>query len=145
LTGINESIEDDSGAGSLRALGMSVTEYDRAAITKLPGYFTAQFYLSHPAAVTDTMNQLMEEELRGSVFVSGRHGDATGGRRRGAAARISVSPMTASCPATRWGSSGFRRASSLPRALRGRSAWPRDFPDNSFAGDAAVEVGDRIL
>lgn len=75
LVGVKESVQDDSGADTLRRLGMTVREYERAALSKLPGFPTAEFYLSNPAAVTDAMTQVMEEALRGSVFVSGRHGE----------------------------------------------------------------------
>lgn len=65
---------DDSGAASLRALGMSVTEYARGDVTGIPGHPRAEFFLS-PIASTDASTRLMEEQLKGSMFVSGRNGE----------------------------------------------------------------------
>jgi hypothetical protein len=75
LSGVVETLADDSGADSLRALRMDVREYDRAAFSKLAGFPIAEFFISSPTAVTDAMSQLMDEVLRGSLFVSGRHGE----------------------------------------------------------------------
>ena len=74
LFGITEEIGDDSGTDSLRALGMSVREFDRSDLVKLPGHPRTEFFIS-PAAITDAMARLMEDTLRGSLFVSGRHGE----------------------------------------------------------------------
>ena len=65
---------DDSGADSLRALGMSATEYDRRAFPALPGTPRAEFYTS-PASSTDAGTRVMEDSIRGAVLVSGRHGE----------------------------------------------------------------------
>lgn len=64
---------DDSGAASLRALGMTVTEYGREDVTSIAGHPRAEFYVS-PIASTDATTRIMEEQLGGSIFVSGRNG-----------------------------------------------------------------------
>jgi hypothetical protein len=75
LTGVTVHLDDDSGAEALRALGMSVREYERGALADIPGFATAEFYLNSAVAVTDAMTQLMEDTLRGSLYVSRRHGE----------------------------------------------------------------------
>jgi hypothetical protein len=75
LVGVTERIDDDSGAETLRRLGMRVTEFDRAGLLRVPGHPRAEFYWSSPAAITDATNRVMEDVLRGSVLVSGRHGE----------------------------------------------------------------------
>jgi len=75
LVGVTERIDEDSGADTLRALGMRVAEFDRGALARLPGHPRAEFFISSPAAITDAAARLMEDTLRGSVFVSGRHGE----------------------------------------------------------------------
>lgn len=75
LVGVTERIDDDSGADTLRALGMRVAKFDRRALATLPGHSRAEFFISSPAAITDATARLMEDVLRGSVFVSGRHGE----------------------------------------------------------------------
>ena len=82
LIGVTEELGDDSGAETLRALGMQVTEFDRGALPGLPGHPRAEFYISSPAAITDATARLMEGTLRGSVFVSGRHGERYWGPTR---------------------------------------------------------------
>jgi hypothetical protein len=67
-------VYDDSGASTLGALGMSVTEYDRSDFAKLPGHPRAEFYPS-PASSTDAGTRVMEASVRGRVLVSGRHGE----------------------------------------------------------------------
>jgi hypothetical protein len=74
LIGSEGTFADDSGADSLRALGMNVTVYDRIGLSKLPGHPRAEFYTS-PASTTDASTRLMEDSVRGSLFVSGRHGE----------------------------------------------------------------------
>lgn len=74
LFGCMETFDDDCGAESLRALGMRVTEYERADLVKLPGHPRAEFYIS-PGSSTDAHTRLMQEALQGSVLVSGRHGE----------------------------------------------------------------------
>ena len=81
LTGITEQMCDDSGADSLRALGMSAAEFDKRDFDRLRGYPTAEFFVTYPNAVTDSLMLLWEEHLRGSVFVSGRHGERFWGFR----------------------------------------------------------------
>ncbi len=75
LVGVRERIDDDSGADTLRALGLRVAEFDRRALASVPGHPRAEFYISSPAAITDATARIMEDTLRGSVFVSGRHGE----------------------------------------------------------------------
>ncbi len=74
LLGVKTVAVDDSGADTLRALGMSVTEYERFGLASLSGHPRAEFYLS-PSTSTDASMRLMEASLRGSVLVSGRHGE----------------------------------------------------------------------
>jgi hypothetical protein len=81
LLGCTEVFDDDCGTESLRALGMRVTEYDRADLVKLPGHPRAEFYVS-PASITDANTLLMKDTVRGSVFVSGRHGERYWGPTR---------------------------------------------------------------
>jgi len=81
LFGCTKVLDDDDGTESLRALGMRVTEYDRADLAKLPGHPRAEFYIS-PAAITDAATFLMKDAVRGSVFVSGRHGERYWGPTR---------------------------------------------------------------
>ncbi len=71
---VDKQLVNDSGARSLRALGMNVTEYDRFEFGKLPGHPKAEFYFS-PFAVTDASMCVMEDRLCGSLLVSGRHGE----------------------------------------------------------------------
>ena len=75
LVGVTERVGDDSGADTLRVLGMRATEFDRSALATLPGHPRAEFFISSPAAITDATARLMEDTLRGSVLVSGRHGE----------------------------------------------------------------------
>jgi hypothetical protein len=82
LVGVAESADDDSGADTLRALGMSVAAFDRGDLSRLPGHPLAEFFISSPAAITDATALLMEDALRGSVFVSGRHGERYWGPTR---------------------------------------------------------------
>jgi hypothetical protein len=74
LFGCTETFDDDCGTESLRALGMRVTEYDRADLVELPGHPRAEFFIS-PASIADANTRLMREALRGGVLVSGRHGE----------------------------------------------------------------------
>jgi hypothetical protein len=82
IVGVDESADDDSGAATLRALGMHVAEFDRSALARVPGHPRAEFFMSSPAAITDAAARLMEDTLRGSVFVSGRHGERYWGPTR---------------------------------------------------------------
>ena len=82
LVGVTERVGDDSGADTLRVLGMRVAEFDRRALAELPGHPRAEFFLSSPAAITDATARVMEDTLRGSVFVSGRHGERYWGPTR---------------------------------------------------------------
>ena len=82
LVGVDERADDDSGATTLRALGMRVSEFDRSDLASLPGHPRAEFFISSPAAITDATALLMEDTLRGSVFVSGRHGERYWGPTR---------------------------------------------------------------
>ena len=66
---------DDSGREALGALGMTVTEFDRKDLKTLPGFPTAEFFISSPASTTDAAMQLMTPVLSGAVLVSGRHGE----------------------------------------------------------------------
>ncbi|MGH9673129.1 MAG: hypothetical protein ACRD44_08105 [Bryobacteraceae bacterium] len=86
LFGVTARHDDDSGAESLRALGMSVAEFDRSEFDKLPGHPRAEFFLS-PPAITDASTRLMEDLVCGSVFVSGRHGERYWGPTRRCAQR----------------------------------------------------------
>ena len=81
LMGMSKRLTDDSGAESLRALGMNVTERDRSGILDIPGHPKAEFYPSF-MAVTDTSMRVMEDKLRSSVFFSGRHGERYWGPTR---------------------------------------------------------------
>lgn len=81
LSGVSEEQGDDSGSPALRALGMSVTEYVRTDIADLPGHPRAEFFFS-PISSTDASSRLMEEQLRGSVLISGRHGERYWGPTR---------------------------------------------------------------
>lgn len=74
LFGVTERFANDSGAEALGALGMSVTTYERTNVNELTGHPRAEFFVS-PASVTDAATRLMEEQLRSSLFVSGRHGE----------------------------------------------------------------------
>lgn len=74
LFGMTEGFADDSGAEALTALGMRVTTYERMDLNQVPGHPRAEFFLN-PAAATDVAASLMEEQLRLSLFVSGRHGE----------------------------------------------------------------------
>ena len=82
IAGVTESRGDDSGADTLRRLGMRVREYDRRALAALPGHPRAEFFVSSPAAITDATARVMEDVLRDSVFVSGRHGERYWGPTR---------------------------------------------------------------
>lgn len=82
LAGVTETPGDDSGADTLRRLGMTVHEFDRGDLARLPGHPRAEFFLSSPAAITDAAARLMEPVLRGSLFVSGRHGERYWGPTR---------------------------------------------------------------
>ena len=81
LFGMTERFVDDSGAEVLTALGMSVTTYERFDLNQIPGHPRAEFFVS-PVAVTDAAARLMEEQLRLSLFVSGRHGERYWGLTR---------------------------------------------------------------
>ena len=82
IVGVTERADDDSGADTLRALGMSVAEFDRSALASVPDHPRAEFFISSPAAITDATARVMEDTLRGSVFVSGRHGERYWGPTR---------------------------------------------------------------
>lgn len=82
MLGVTEGAGDDSGEDALRRLGMRVHAFDRAALAELPGHPRAEFFLSSPAAITDAASSLMEPVLRGSVLVSGRHGERYWGPTR---------------------------------------------------------------
>src|SRR4029453_5369960 len=85
ITGLREEIVDDSGADSLRALGMIVREFDRIDASRLQGFARAEFFINAAIAMTDATTALMADALAGSVFVSGRHGERYWGpTRRGA-------------------------------------------------------------
>ena len=64
---------DDSGAASLRVLGMTATEYVRGDVAGVAGHPRAEFFFS-PVSSTDASTRLMEDQLKGSMFVSGRNG-----------------------------------------------------------------------
>jgi hypothetical protein len=81
IFGSVEVIDDDSGADSLRALGMSVAEYCREDLVKLDGHPRAEFYVS-PASITDANTRVMEDTVRNSLFISGRHGERYWGPTR---------------------------------------------------------------
>ena len=74
LIGTTKGLSDDSGAESLRALGMQVTERDRLDLQKIPGHPKAELFF-RPLASTDASELVMEDKLAGSVFVSGRHAE----------------------------------------------------------------------
>ncbi len=86
LTGVTATRGDDSGAEALRALGMSAAEFDRGDFDKIGGHPRAEFYIS-PPSITDASTRLMEDIVRGSVFVSGRHGERYWGPTRRCAQR----------------------------------------------------------
>ena len=86
LFGSTEAVLDDSGADSLRALGMIPYEYDRLDVNRLPGHPRSEFFLS-PLAVTDSSMAVMADRLGGSVLVSGRHGERYWGPTRRSARR----------------------------------------------------------
>jgi hypothetical protein len=67
-------LTDDSGAESLRALGMEVTERDRLDLRKIPGHPKAEFFF-RPLASTDASMAVMEDKLSGGLFFSGRHAE----------------------------------------------------------------------
>jgi hypothetical protein len=82
IAGVVERAGDDSGADTLRRLGMRVAAFDRGDLARLPGHPRAEFFVSSPAAITDATALLMEATLRSSVFVSGRHGERYWGPTR---------------------------------------------------------------
>jgi hypothetical protein len=82
ITGLREEIVDDSGADSLRALGMIVREFDRIDASRLQGFARAEFFINAAIAMTDATTALMADALAGSVFVSGRHGERYWGPTR---------------------------------------------------------------
>ncbi len=57
LLGVKTVLGDDSGADALRAMGMTVTEYERVGLATLSGHPTAEFYWS-PASGTDSSMRL---------------------------------------------------------------------------------------
>jgi len=54
---------------------MEAVEYERDGHASLPGFSAAECYFNHPLTITDTNTLQMEGSLRGSLFVSGRHGE----------------------------------------------------------------------
>ena len=74
VLGMTKELSNDSGAESLRALGMNVTERERLTALQTPGHPRAEFYFSL-IAQTDASIQAMEDKLRGTVLFSGRHGE----------------------------------------------------------------------
>jgi len=82
ITGLREEIVDDSGADSLRALGLTVREFDRIDASRLQGFARAEFFINAAIAMTDATTALMADTLAGSVFVSGRHGERYWGPTR---------------------------------------------------------------
>lgn len=78
LMGVSKPLSDDSGADSLRALGMEAYEFERMDVLKIPGHPKAEFFASL-VAVTDASLRTMEDTLRGSIYFSGRHGERSWG------------------------------------------------------------------
>ncbi len=74
ITGLTKPPGDDSGADSLRALGMNVTERLREDVIALPGHPKAELFF-RPWSSTDASMLVMEDKLAGGVFFSGRHGE----------------------------------------------------------------------
>jgi rhodanese-related sulfurtransferase len=81
ISGVAVVQGDDSGAAALRALGMTVTEYVRTDVASLTGHPRAEFFVS-PVSSTDASTRIMEDQLRVSIFVSGRHGGRYWGTSR---------------------------------------------------------------
>ncbi len=82
ITGLREAPGDDSGADSLRALGMSVQEFERRDAAGLKGFARAEFFINGAVAITDATTALMADTLADSIFVSGRHGERYWGPTR---------------------------------------------------------------
>ena len=78
LLGVDKPLMDDSGAGALRALGMSVSEFERMNVVRMPGHPKAEFFYGL-TAVTDAAHSSMQDALRGSIFFTGRHGERSWG------------------------------------------------------------------
>ena len=74
VLGLTKPPGNDSGADTLRALGMNVTERDRLDMLGLPGHPKAELFF-RPWASTDASMLIMEDKLAGGVFFSGRHGE----------------------------------------------------------------------
>lgn len=74
LLGVDKPLMDDSGADALRALSMTVKEFERMDVVHMPGHPKAEFFYSL-TAVTDAAHSSMQDALRGSVFFTGRHGE----------------------------------------------------------------------
>lgn len=82
MTGLRERTDEDSGADSLRALGMSVQEFDRGDVARLKGFARAEFFINTPTSITDATAAVMADTLAGSLYVSGRHAERYWGPTR---------------------------------------------------------------
>ena len=71
---MSKPLTDDSGASSLRALGMNVTERDRLDALKIPGHPKAELFF-RPQSSTDASMLALEDKIAGSVFFTGRHAE----------------------------------------------------------------------
>ena len=87
ITGLREEAADDSGADSLRALGMRVHEFNREDARRLKGFARAEFFINAAVAVTDATAAVMADMLPGSIYVSGRHAERYWGPTRRCARR----------------------------------------------------------
>lgn len=67
---------DDSGAVIADYLGLQTTEYERRDFMKLTRVPDAEFYFD-PLLMTDRSMTVMEDQLVGSLLVTGRHGETT--------------------------------------------------------------------
>ena len=82
LTRLREESGDDSGADSLRALGMRAYEFDRSEITRLSGFVRAEFFINTPPSIADASVAVMADTVAGSLYVSGRHSERYWGPTR---------------------------------------------------------------
>ena len=64
---------NDDGSDIGARLGFNVTRYDRLGYRRLPGIPEAEFAACPPGS--DIVNAVCEPQVRGTLFVNGRHGD----------------------------------------------------------------------
>ncbi len=143
--GMTKPPGNDSGAKSLRALGMNVTERDRLDILKMPGHPKAELFF-RPQASTDASMLVMEDKLARRRLLSGRHGE----RYWGPTTRCSRTHFREVDDVNLSGNAyGEFRARdwirSLPVSLHRRPARTGDLPHHAFRRDASVEAGNGLL